>query len=269
VTVTPPDLPDFCWPVDWGCNAQYAADPTNADTVLMAEAMAVQTLRALTAYRVGGCPVTVRPCVRRCSPGTTLLAPVGSQGTGLAGPFIVDGAWFNSCGCRTADSCGCGTIQEIILPGPVGSVLEVKLGSVALDPSAYRVDNDTRLVRTDGEPWPGCQDMNLPAGEEGTFSITYTQGATVDGLASAAAGALAYELAQASCGGPCNLPPGVTSVVRQGTSMAIEPGSFPAGLTGIFVVDAFIRYWNPYLSTGAPDVFSPDIPRPRRQTWGA
>lgn len=269
MTVTPPALPDFCWPVDWGCQAQFAADPGNESIVLMAEALATQTLRALTAYKVGGCPVTVRPCARRCTPGTTLLAPVGSQGEGIVGPYILDGAWFNSCGCRTADACGCGVVQEIILPGPVGSVTQVQLGTAVLDESAYRVDNDTHLVRTDGEPWPACQDMNLPAGADNTFAVTYTQGALVDALGAAAAGALAFELAQAACGAPCNLPPGVTSVMRSGTSMQIEPGSFPGGLTGIFVVDAFIRYWNPHLVVTASDVFSPDVPRPRRQTWGA
>lgn len=265
---TPPPLPDTCWPVDWGCYEQYANNPENADVVAQAEVLAAMTLRMLTAYKVGGCPVTVRPCAARCAPRTTLLAPVTGENIG-AGPYILDGAWYNSCGCQNADSCGCGVVQEIVLPGPVGTVTEVKLGTATLDPSAYRVDNGNRLVRQDGQPWPACQDMNLPAGEEDTFAITYVQGVPVDGIASAVAGVLAYEFAKGMCGEACALPPGVTGVAAMGLTMEIEPGSFPSGLTGILQVDAWIRYWNPYGVKGAADVWSPDMPRARRTTWGA
>lgn len=268
MSVTPPALPDICWPVNWGCYEQFANDPSNLQTVLTAEALAVQTLRALTAYKVGGCPVTLRPCARRCMPGTTLLAPVSGEGVGV-GPYILDGAWFNSCGCASADSCGCGPIEEIILPGPVGSITEVKIGATVLDPSAYRVDNGNRLVRQDAGTWPLCQDMGLPAGEENTFTVTYLQGAPVDGIASAVAGVLAYEFAKAICGSDCALPSGVVGMVAMGTTMEIEAGNFPNGTTGIYAVDAFIRFWNPYGVKGTADVWSPDVPRGRRTTWGS
>lgn len=269
MSVTPPALPDLCWPVDWSCNEQFAVDPGNAPTVAIAEALAVQTLRALTAFKVGGCPVTLRPCAMRCSPTTGLMAPVSGSRTGGWAPYIMDGVWFNACRCSSRDTCGCGHIEEITLPGPVGDIIEVLIDSAVLSPTAYRVDNGTQLVRTDGGSWPTCQDMSAPVGAEGTFTVRYLQGAKVDGLGAAAAGALANEFAQALCGGGCALPPGVVSLVQSGTTMAIEPGSFPGGLTGIFVVDAFVRYWNPFLQKAGPDVYSPDLPRGRRQTWGS
>lgn len=270
MSITPPALPDLCWPVDWSCNEQFAVDPSNASTVAVAEAMAVQTLRALTGFKVGGCPVLLRPCALRCSPTTTLLAPVsGGRGGGGWTPYIMDGVWFNGCGCSSRDTCGCGHIEQITLPGPVGDITEVLINGTVLPPTAYRVDNGTLLVRTDGGSWPLCQDMSAGPGEANTFAITYLQGAKVDGLGAAAAGALANEFAQALCGGGCALPPGVVSVVQSGTTMSIEPGSFPGGLTGIFIVDAFVRYWNPFLHKAGPDVFSPDLPRGRRQTWGS
>jgi len=83
--------------------------------------------------------------------------------------------------CPTGD-CSCSRLCEAILPGPVGGIVEVLLDGVALPPTAYRVDNGNRLVRTDGDCWPACQDMAAPptfqyepltfTGPAGTFTIT-------------------------------------------------------------------------------------------------
>lgn len=267
MSVTPPALPDMCWPVDWTCAEEFANDPANTELIAVAEALATQTLRMLTGYKVGGCPTVLRPCAARCSVGTTLLAPVSGRSQG-AGPYISDGVWYNACGCSPS-SCGCTSIQEIRLPGPVGSVTEVRIDGTVLSPSAYRVDNGVFLVRQDGLSWPTCQDFNAPAGSADTFTVSYVQGVAVDGVGAAVAGVLAYEYAKGMCGSDCALPPGVVGMIGGGVTMEIEPGSFPGGLTGILAVDAYVRFWNPYLAKAPGDVWSVDLPRGRRTTWGS
>lgn len=286
---TIPDLPDFCWPVDWACNTEFYADlttmpdpeapdgpripdPAGLAVAARAEALAVQTLRMLTGFKVGGCPINLRPCSPRCIPSSWLIAPAGPGWNTVPGwtfqPYIQNGQWYNACGCRSND-CGCTQVQEIVLPTEAGSVTSVVIDGAVLDPSAYRVDNTNRLVRTDGGAWPTCQDMNLDSGE-GTFIVTYQQGAAVDGLGAYAAGILAVEYAKACQGGKCRLPSGATSVARAGIQIEIATGSFPTGMTGIREVDAWIQNWNPYgLRTGGAEVYSIDAPRGRKTTWRA
>lgn len=287
---TIPDLPNYCWPVDWACNQAFyddlttmedpdnpsgprIPDPAGLAVAARAEALAVQTLRMLTAFKVGGCPIVLRPCSPRCIPSSWLTAPTMASGSwaGYAGwvfsPYIgAGGQWLNACGCRN-DSCGCTKVEEIVLPTDVGTITSVVIDGATLDASAYRVDNHNRLVRTDGGVWPTCQDMNLDSGE-GTFLVTYQEGAVVDGLGSYAAGILAVEYAKACQGGNCRLPKGATSIARAGVMIEIATGSFPTGMTGIREVDAWIQNWNPYgLRTGGAEVYSIDVPRGRKTTW--
>lgn len=283
---TIPDLPSYCWPVDWACNQPFyddlttMPDPDNPDgpripnpdglaVAERAEALAAQTIRMLTGYKVGGCPIVLRPCSPRCIPSSWLIAPAGPGWSSPAWtfqPYISDGQWFNACGCRS-DNCSCTHVQEIVLPSATAFIRSVKIDGAELAPAAYRVDDSNRLVRTDGGAWPTCQDMNLNDGE-GTFIVEYQEGAPIDGLGAYAAGILAVEYAKACTGGKCRLPNGVTSVVRAGVSLDISTGSFPTGMTGIREVDAYIQHWNPYgLPTGGAEVFSIDVPRGRRTTW--
>lgn len=278
MSVTLPDLPDYCWPVDWACNQAFYDDlvstPEGQAIAARAEALAAQSLRMLTGYKVGSCPISVRPCQRRCVPSSWLVAPAMASGSwaGYAGwtfrPYVQDGNWLNACGCKT-DDCSCGNLPEVILPGPVGGVTSVMLNGAVVDPSAYRVDNGNRLVRTDGGTWPTCQDMTAPPDADGSFVVTYTQGAMVDGLGAYAAGLLAVEYAKACTGGKCRLPSGVTEVARQGVTLTISTGSFPSGYTGIREVDVYIQHWNPYAVRSFAEVFSPDVSSARRTTWSA
>lgn len=52
-----------CWPIDLACSAEEWARYSES-VQERAKALAVQTIRRLTGYRVGGCPVKVRPCSR-------------------------------------------------------------------------------------------------------------------------------------------------------------------------------------------------------------
>lgn len=275
----PPESPYLqdCWPVDWTC-AQDARDEADKRSVVLAEGLAVQTLRMLTGFRVGGCPITVRPCNRSCIPGSWLTAPdVGALFAGVSGgafgfsPYVgPNGAWLNACGCR-GDGCSCTKVQEVILPGTATRIVEVVLDGVVMDETSYRVDNGNRLVRTDGGEWPVCQDMNADEGE-GTFIVTYYDSVLVDEVGAYIAGTLAAEFLRACGGGDCALPANVQTVTRQGITMEMQPeipeAMFPGGMTGIRIVDNWVRIWNP-LATLPTGIYSPDAPPARRVTWRA
>jgi len=273
-SITPPASLDLCWPVDWGACAADVFASLNADQIALSEALAAQTLRMLTGYRVGGCSVTVRPCNRSCVPGSWLTAPspsilfAGAYGGSFGfSPYIgPNGSWMNACGCA-GDGCSCTKVEEVWLPGSVGRIDYVIVDGVTLPDTAYRVDNNNRLVRTDGGTWPVCQDMNLDSGV-GTFIVTYLDGNEVDGVGAYVAGTLAAEFAQACLGGDCALPSNVQTVTRAGISQELDPEMFQNGLTGNRTVDAYIRIWNPTdaLPSG---IYSPDAPRARRTTWRA
>jgi hypothetical protein len=263
MTTTPTPVDAGCaWPIDEGCLTGW--DSLDSDVQDRSIAFASATLRRLTGYRVGGCPVTVRPCKLGCVDlyVTPSYYDMLAMGGGVSfWPHITgDGMWVNSCGCRT--DCACEALCEIALPAPVGAVESVKVdGSEVTD---YRIDGN-RLVWTGDTacPWPACQDMTAPDTEPDTFSVTYLNAYPVDTIGAYAAGVLANEFAKACGGGKCRLPASVTSIVRQGVALDIATGAFPGGVTGIREVDSFIALWNPDAIRQSASVWSPDIRSPR------
>lgn len=258
-------------PADWTCYPGSAdVDP---EMKAHCELLGWNLLNSLLAYQLPGdaCPVTVRPCARRCAAGTWYVAPASSSGlddygNGTLSPRIIDGQWINSCGCA-GDDCSCTTIQQIRLVGPVGAVVSVTIDGAVLAPSAYRVDNGTWLVRQDGEAWPACQDMNLPSGAVGTFEIAYIQGYPVNPLFPMAAGMLSAEVLKSCIGQECALPSNVTAITRQGVTMELNSNPFEGGTTGIANVDAVVKIFNPYGLKTVPRVMSPDLPTARVRTF--
>jgi hypothetical protein len=279
----PPDFTDSCWPVDVSCVSDWddtvvvPADPDADPPVVQhtepkytdrqkayAVALAGQTMRMLTAYRVGGCPITVRPCRRNCTWPTWQVYPVlGYSGSTPWVPVNLGGQWINI-GCGHNGGCGCSATYEVALHGPASAVTQVKVDGVVLDPTAYRLDRGGRLVRVDGDGWPLCQNLDAPDTEDGTWSVTYRQGVAVDGQGALAAGALAGQYVRACSGTDCDLPKTVTQVVRNGVTVTLAPGAFPNGKTGVTMVDTYLERWNPTGRRSAPMmVWSPDVRRPR------
>lgn len=261
---------ETCYPVgavDW-------ADPEGTDIPVdkaakrvLAEMLAWSTLETLSSNQIAICPVTVRPCKKSCASGSYYFA--GAPGAPFWPVIRPDGQWINVwCGHR--GGCGCSSVEEIVLPAPVGSIVSVVVDGVALPSTAYRVDDGNKLVRTDGDEWPTCQDFNLPAGDVGTFTVTYMNGATADSLVRYAAQLLAIEYLYALEGKKCKLPSGVTSIVRQGVSYEIQGAAFDDGFTGIREVDFVLRRYNPHALRTAPVVMSVDTMRnrPRQTTFG-
>lgn len=276
----------MCYPAetDWSCYGS-AEEIAALDATIKArsEALAWYTLARLCLWQIGVCTQTVRPCAAGCAPSSVswMEAPVGGGNTGglplrtigtSFTPHLTGGMWVNSCGCRR-DSCNCSRLSSVILPGPVGAIEEVKLNGEVIDKERYAVLDASRLVSLDPElVWPSCQDFTKPDTEEGTFSVTYYQGAAPNELTLYAAGVLAAEFYMAckkTGSKKCRLPSGVKTVVRRGTTYEMGNDLFADGVTGIPEVDAVIGLYNPNHLTARPMVVSIDSRRrqPRRSTW--
>jgi hypothetical protein len=231
-----------------------------ASGVVLYEDMATEYLWRWTGKSLGLCEITVRPCRQDCTSGRSTFTGGGPH-VGRSAPWtpvLVGGAWFNiGCG-LCGDTCGCGGVAPLRLPGPVDSVQEVRQGDTVLDPTKYHVENHALLVRTDGESWSPC----------GT-EITYTRGVPVPVGGQVAAGVLAVQLAKAACSDKtCELPQRVQTVTRQGVTIAMLDSfdDVDSGHTGIWIIDS----WLASMTKPPPRsrVLSPDMPRfnPRRRT---
>jgi len=251
-----------CITVNWDCNPEIrdSVDPEDIIKRERAELFAQTAIVVLTGRQVANCPITVRPCLSACGAESTVYAQPWMV------PYISEGRWYNSCGCKPKD-CSCKSLDVIYLEGPIGEVVEVMLDGVAVDSTDYRVDNHNAVVRLGGAPWPKCQDMSLPDTEVGTMSVTYVRGATLDELGEFIAGQLANEYLEACNTGECSLPAGITSLARQGVQFEFGAEVFPNGRTGIDSVDLWVESWNPYKVKSPSRIYSVDKVRPRQTTW--
>jgi len=247
------------------CCEGFIDDTTDAqDAAIRA---ATEILYALSnGLYPGECgPVTVRPC---------------NQGCGCWGPWSLgmDYSWDPTRSRWMCDThvCGCSPTSEVVLAGvPIREITEVLIDGVALDSDEYAISEPNALVRLRDitEPnrrlvWPGCQIMDLPETESGTFAISYTYGADPPQAGRSAAAALACEIWRA-CGltGECALPDNVTEVVRQGitmTSASLVASTLRSGSTGVAAIDSFIGAFASAEIVGRSSVWSPDLDYPRR-----
>jgi hypothetical protein len=242
-------------PADLPCTSDGSSAGTN-QLALAADA-ASRLLYVWTGRRyagAGACVSTARPASTRpcgCWPWTRPYDPWWS-GSGWAGL-----------------GCACRPRQTITLPGyPVVDVLGVEVGGVALPADAYRLERRCELVRQDGGLWPSCQDDDAPLGAPGTWSVRYSHGADPPPDGVLAAQALACELSKALTNpGKCQLPSGVTRVVRQGVTIERVQAAFEKGgrvVTGLALVDSFVGTENPGGQRRRTAVLSPDRPYARR-----
>lgn len=229
-----------------------------------AQDYAALILWAATGRQFGLCTVTVRPCgVRPCSNG--LLEFFGydwSGGTWM--PYIFEGTWYN---CSCAGACCCDPRCQVRLMGPVASITEVTIGGIAVDPDTYRVDDDHWLVRTGGECWPTCADMDSDDGDN-VFEVTYTRGKVPPPALLRAASTLECEWGKACVGAECRLSNKVTSIARNGITIDMESPDalLDDGLTGLWEVDSVIRALNPYQRKQRGRIYAPELRPPRMTT---
>jgi len=259
------------WEMNLSCCTGW--DDYSPEVQETAAAWATEILDALTGRRFASCPVKLRPCGRRCGWfGGYLTYPVGAPSMNGAGnpwmiPYIGAGGLWRNCTC--AGACKCRATCEAELPWPVAVIDEVRVDGLVIDPSAYRLDNGNILVRTDGECWPECQNLDLADTEDDTWSVTARPGEPLPASGAIAAAKLACEFAKACSGGEgCALPEQLVSLSRNGVEVQVADPQLllDAGLTGIQEVDLFIRAYNPSRLRSRPRVFSPDVRDPRQVT---
>lgn len=257
------------WPVNLCCDIPEGMDQADVDRWA---AVASQILWALSGRRWGPCPVTVRPCRKTCLESGL---PTGVGWWGSAGPWIpyigIDGQWRNAsvCGCKS--DCSCSELCEVYLPGPVFDVVSVNVDGTDLPAGAYRVDAPGRLVRTDGECWPECQDMAAAPGTDNTFTVTYRWGLPLNEAAIAAVSELACHYLKGCTPGSCGCKGNrnLTRVIRQGVDMEFPDSTliYSEGRTGLPLVDLWLATVNPGRLSSPSRVYSPDFKRPRVTTW--
>ena len=237
------------------CSHLENLDPATKQVVIES---AIEFLWNATGNKFGLCETTVRPCADSCN-GSTYEgwsgAPAGgiwgwgSWGFGGWGPYLYNGQWYNwGCGGCGAGGCDSSHMDSVRLPGPVAEVLEVTIGGVVFTDWTY---DNWGLSRTDGFQWPRVQDMSAPLTDANTWGVTYLRGIPVPSGGQLAAGKLACELARFQCGdGTCQLPKRVTSIVREGVTVAFQDdfnmlqGGKAGPLTGIWAIDQWIASVN-------------------------
>lgn len=257
------------WEIDTTCCTGW--DDIDPTVQMTAAAWATEILDALTGHQFAQCPVTLRPCGKACGfMGGYITWPVNSPASIGAGtpwmfPFIDGSGLWRNCVC--AGACKCRATCEARMPYPIAAIDEILVDGVVLDPSAYRIDNGHIIVRTDGECFPECQNLDLPTTEPDTWSVTLRPGTPLPLSGAIAAGKLACEFAKACVGdADCALPQELISLSRNGVQVQVADPQLVLdnGLTGIHEVDTFIRAFNPGKLRARPRVFSPDV-RPPRQ----
>lgn len=255
-------------------------DSTDLDPDVVQEIkdMAAMLLWTLTGRRFGLCEVTVRPC--KSDECTISLSDIifwdrGARGMDNLGvtfggpiPILESGRVFNiGCGCR--DICSCVADCEVFLPGPVAEIVEVIIDGTVIPSDQYMLLDHSKLVFFNDASCPRQQNYNEPAGVEGTWTVTYTIGEPLPPGANLMAGLYACELAKAFLpDGNCGLSQRVQSIARQGIDIVLpDPIALAEhGLTGVPVVDLWVKSLNPYRMAQRPRVWSPDLPVVRRET---
>lgn len=256
-------------PCDWvaepcgqDCTDLLVSLPVEARAAV--EAWAVDYLWKATGRRYGLCETTYRPCAASC----------GSWWDGLPYPDRIAGEWVNlTCNrCQPASSCSCGGIIPEITLDNVEAVTGLTIDGIVYDPAVtVAVYDRRRVIRTDGQLWPACQNLTLPGDSDGAWQITVQTGRPVPPGGGIVAGILACEFGKACAGDTgCRLPQRVQTVTRQGVTIGFQD-TFETldGLkVGIFEVDAWVAA-NRTDKWQAPRVLSPDRPRPAVRTWPA
>jgi hypothetical protein len=246
------------WPVS-GCAVNWEDyDPLVTGVGVMA---ASEILWHATGRRFGSCEVSFRPCARRCweqSYGGWWWYPDRWISGWPYGP-VYGGFLAAACGTCTGN-CSCTSAAELKLPELAQAVTEVTVDGAVLPASGYVLYDGYKLVRTDGELWPFCQDWATTGGP-GVFEVTARFGLPVTALGALAMGEVVPEVLNACKGVACALPSGVLSAqTRQGTTRTfVSPEVLARNrLLGLPVADRFIQAVNPAGLTQGAKIWDPD-----------
>lgn len=252
------------WPIQLLCDVSVESAVITGYAV----SLATDTLWALTGRQFGLCNYTFRPCRRDC-----FSSPFPPDGwaewpwtSTYPQPALIAGSWFNLVCGSCPGTCSCSAVSEFVLPAPVHDIIDITIDGTPMASGAYRLDNNRLVVRTDGGTWPLCNDLSVNDGAEGTWTVTATIGRVIPDGAALAMGQLVCEIIRGAQGEDCNLPPGVTQLIRQGVTIQYpDIGElFRQGRTGLYLVDMFVSTWNPNRLTNRSRVYNVDRPTVRR-----
>lgn len=132
-----------------------------------------------------------------------------------------------------------------------------RVGEVISPDKYYLVDHSTIHAAT-GVRWTPCN-----------VEVTYSYGVEPPTLGKMAARTLAIEFVKLfNDDDDCALPQRITSIARQGVSYTLlDSQDFIQEMrTGLYAVDMFLKSVNPHKAVAKSRVFTPDIPRARRNT---
>jgi len=258
------------WPIYWGELCLDTVDTASPTATGYAASMATHILWSLSGRQFGTCPVALRPCREECSnrwSSGSYAYPWATYGSPLASAGWDASYWFPlGCGSCIRGSCSCSVVSQVWLPARVSDVTQVKVDGAVLPTTAYRLDDNQFLVRTDGSHWPRCNDLTKDDTQAGTWSVTADYGITVPDSARFAMGEMTCQILKALTGEDCQLPQNVTRLVRQGVTVDFPPiqALLKEGRTGLYLVDLFLTATNPNQLDSRPRVYSPDRMTPRR-----
>lgn len=247
----------YTWPVARECLPEIDSDDAPEDVLKLQAAVdtAVMVLWSLTGRAYAVEQVIARPCPRLND-----LTSYDTRGVTVTGfiPLLIDGGWQNVDGC----SAGC-TVDGrgvVTLPGPVVSIDSVTVDGTEIAAESYHLEGNY-LYRTAGGAWP-AQDMTLPTGTPGTWSVKYQRGVAPPPGAALAVGQLAKEFWNICSGSTkaCRLPKRWQTIQRQGVTITrADPTDILAqGYTGLPEVDMWVKALNPHQLTQPARVQTPD-----------
>lgn len=202
-TAEPVDT-EVVWPIDTTtcpCSGIETVNP-------MFYAVAVDLLWRKTCKQFGICTTRIRPCNRRCS-------------------------------CRVRCNGDCSWVRFNLtehVAYPIISVDAVNVNGSAIGPDEYQITNGNKYLvpnRPDAAHTPAIegllwcwpdQDLNVPDGEEDTWSVDVTVGEMPGPALLFAASDLACQMAKSCAGEVCDVPQNAISVTRDGVTVRLETG---------------------------------------------
>ena len=238
--------------IDDFCDLPASSNPFEIIASLEeAAAAASQLLWAMSGRQFNGlCQKAARPCRIGCTCGFQVLS---------RGHIVWGGdTWL----CDESTPCGCSSVSEVLLSGyPVREIIDVTIDGESVPDDEYELREHRFLVRLGDERWPGCQSMNVAAGEPGSFVVTYLHGQTPPQAGINAASQLACQIFKAGIGAEdCVLPSAARRITRQGITVDAnyftrdESGRW---VTGMPFVDAFLTAVNPNGLVRQPTFWAP------------
>lgn len=171
------------------------------------------------------------------------------------------------CTCKRSPCC-CGPYYTIDLASdyPIVAITSITIDGAVFDSANYRLDDDWRIVRLDGEQWPTCQNLGLTnyTGSGSDVIVEYVTGREAPIELQMAAAELACELKKA-CNGDesCKLPDHVRNVTRRGVEFELDDVTslISEGLTGNQIIDHALAVYGK--CAGSPSAFVDPLSRPK------